>query len=200
MESQESQTTHFARHYRQLELDDSADWNLARANYRRLVQLWHPDRFAQRPQERAHAQQEFIKLTKSHTELRNFYRKNKRLPFQVARGATTQDYTSSPDDADDRLLDGAADMDASILKREPRKHGRPTLRSSAFKKATWIVSGAAIMLGTVTFFLILDRKANQAIAEKGREVVKEAPQSEFLPSAAEIRRSQTRGAFVKPTQ
>lgn len=202
METHESKTTHFARHYRQLELDDDADWNSARANYRRLVHLWHPDRFTERPLERANAQQEFIKLTKSHNVLRNFYRENRRLPFQVARVAGTQSSESSHDDArkEQDIFDDTSVMDSSILKRDPTRRTQTTIQSRFFKKATWMALGVCILLGTVMFFLILDRNANRAIAEKGREIVKEAPQSDFLPSASEIRRSQTRGAFVKPTQ
>ena len=202
MQSQQSKTAHFAQHYRQLDLDDNADWDGLRSNYRRLVHLWHPDRFAQKPRERAHAQQNFIKLTKSYNVLRNFYREHHRLPFQAASAANTQHVASSNDDtqADRQSVDDTVTMDSSVFQREPSQHAKSIRRSSTFKKVAWSMTGACIMLGTIMFFLILDRNAHRAVAEQGREIVREAPASEFLPSAAEIRRSQSRGAFVKPTQ
>lgn len=196
------QTKHFAQHYKQLELHDRANWELARANYRRLVHLWHPDRFAQRPRERVHAQQQFINLTKSYNVLRNFYRKNKRLPFETA--------FSSPNRDTDNLMNNAFDeqgfdntppppVDAGILSRDPADRERK-ISKEGMRKLGWLMGGGAIVLGTIMLFLVIDQQANQATAQQGREVIKEAPHSEFLPSAAEIRRSQTRGAFIKPTR
>ena len=203
MESQQSKTAHFAQHYRQLDLDDNADWDSVRVNYRRLVHLWHPDRFEQKPRERANAQQKFIKLTKSYNVLRSFYRKHDRLPFQAASAASAEKKAWLHDDGtetDRQMHDDAAPLDSSVLKREPSQRARKSGQITLFKKVAWLMSGACIMMGTIMFFLILDRNATRAVAEKGRAVVRESPQSEFLPSAAEIRRSQTRGAFVKPTK
>ncbi len=202
MATDNSQTKHFAQHYKQLELHDRADWELARANYRRLVHLWHPDRFAQRPRERAHAQQQFINLTKSYNVLRNFYRKNKRLPFETAQSAANRETNASMNDSFDETSFNNTPpprVDAGMLARDPADRERK-LSSNTLKKAGWLLGGGTIVFGTIMLFLVLDRKANQATALQGREVVKEAPQSDFLPSAAEIRRSQTRGAFVKPTK
>ena len=202
MELQEPKTIDFAPHYRLLALNDNADWTSVRVNYRRLVHKWHPDKFAQKPRERIHAQQHFIKLTKSYNELRNFYRKHQRLPFQPANTVNAQDRASSCNSAqtDKQVHDDTATMamDSGLLKREPSKRGRTNSPSGNVKKVVWLMTGACIMVGTIMFFLILDRNANRAVAEKGREIVKEAPQSDFLPSAAEIRRSQSRGAFVDP--
>lgn len=190
----------FSQHYRQLELNDRADWETARAHYRRLVNLWHPDRFAHRPRERAHAQQQFIKLTISYNALRNFYRKNHRLPFQSAHTVKTDKKAErcgaescNPDTKD-------TTVDNSLLGRKTTQRRTSSKKPGGLRNLIWLTAGGSIMLGTVMFFLIVDRSANRAIAERGREIVKEAPPSEFMPSAAEIRRSQTRGAFVKPTQ
>lgn len=201
MISEDTRKNQFALHYKQLELDDRADWNVARANYRRLVHLWHPDKFASRPREREHAQQQFIDLTKSYNELRDFYRKNKRLPFQSVSAARDTDEPLEQDFHidDERTVDSAA-VDASVLSRDPSERGKTGKKAGNTGKIIWAIAGLLIMMGTVIGFLYMDRKANQAIAEIGREVVKEAPESEFMPSSEDIRRSQTRGAFVRPTQ
>ena len=199
MQSHDLQSDNFTEHYKHLELEHDADWDQARANYRRLVQVWHPDRFAQRPLERANAQKEFIKLTKSHTELRNFHRKHQRMPFQLARRVNTQQDAASYDDAYDSGISDVSDLSEGILHRSAR-HKTSKQRSTSLKKIAWAVSGVGIMISTIVFFLILDRNANRANAERGREVVRQAPQSEFMPSASEIRRSQAREAFIKPTK
>ena len=200
MQTHDLQSDHFVEHYKQLELEHDANWEQARANYRRLVQVWHPDRFAQRPRERANAQKEFIKLTKSHTELRNFHRKHQRMPFQLARRVNTQHDAASFDDTYDSGISDVSDLSEGILHRSSARHKTSKQRSTSLKKIAWAVSGVGIMISTIVFFLILDRNANRANAERGREVVRQAPQSEFMPSASEIRRSQAREAFIKPTK
>jgi len=50
----------FQHNYQLLELKSDSDWAMAKKNYRRLVHACHPDRFAQKPRERMHAQQQFI--------------------------------------------------------------------------------------------------------------------------------------------
>ncbi len=202
MQNNDTQLNPYSHHYRMLELDDRADWETARNHYRRLVNQWHPDRFAQRPRERVHAQQQFIILTKSYNALRNFYRKNNRLPFQSASVATAHEETAvgqneaqAPDSQNSEPQWGS-----NPLARERSQHFAQSKTAKSFRKLIWFVVGGTIILCTVLFFLILDRKQNKAIAEEGRKVIQEAPVSEFMPSAVEIRRSQTRGAFVKPTQ
>ena len=201
MISDDARKTQFALHYEELELNDRADWDAARASYRRLVHLWHPDKFTNRARERAHAQKRFIDLTKSYNELRDFYRKNQRLPFQSISAAEGVKPPVQPDEhSRQEFTTDTQTLDSSVLSRDPAKRGLSGINTRKAGKIAWLLLGICIMFATVFGFLVLDRKANQAIAEKGREVVKEAPESEFMPSAADIRRSQTRGAFVKPTQ
>ena len=90
-------THDFRQDYEALELDDRADWTTARASYRRQVNLWHPDRYAQRPRERVHAQQRFIQLTCAFDSLRNFHRANHRLPFEPIRTTRTPPAAPRPD-------------------------------------------------------------------------------------------------------
>jgi len=58
---EESDNSPFSKHYKNLDLGNRATWDEVRTNYRRLVQQWHPDRFENRPRERANAQQNFIR-------------------------------------------------------------------------------------------------------------------------------------------
>ena len=203
MNSNESRKTEFARHYEHLELDDRADWNTAKEKYRTLVNRWHPDRFAQRPREQIRAQQQFIDVTKSYKALRNFYRTNNRMPFQSAR-VTGQKHSVNPahehgaDHPGDDVLPSTREN--GILGRDKTEDALAADKPRRLRNILLITAVCSMMFGTILFFLIIDRKANQAVMEKGREIVKDAPESEFLPSASEIRKSQTRGAFVKPPQ
>lgn len=65
--------------YEILSLANDAKWDDASLNYRRLVQQWHPDRYSGHDHERA--QQRFVEITSAHHKLRDYYQKNKTLPF-----------------------------------------------------------------------------------------------------------------------
>ncbi|MFK7993646.1 MAG: J domain-containing protein [Granulosicoccus sp.] len=201
MTTHDTQKTQFALHYEQLQLSDRANWDIARSSYRRLVHVWHPDKFASRPREQVHAQQQFINLTKSYNALRDFYRKNQRLPFQSVHAASTPKATRQPDSRPEAPESSNAPMpDSNVLSRDPAPRNQRRNIPRKARNVAWVLLGVITMLSTIMFFLIVDRNANRATAEIGREVVKEAPQSNFMPTAAEIRKSQTRGVFVKPTQ
>lgn len=196
----------FKRDYEQLELDDRADWNQARAHYRRLVHLWHPDKYAQRPREKNHAQQQFISLTKSYDTLRAFQRQHGRLPFEPM--ATSSDNPSNSRSASQKSnqnrrynANTEADTDVladGILGRANRVTAASTVNEDKGSKAVWVLLGLTLLLGTIVTFAILDKKASERIMEEGREAIRQAPPSEFMPSAAEIRKSEARGAFIQP--
>ena len=197
---EESDNSPFSKHYKNLDLGNRATWDEVRTNYRRLVQQWHPDRFENRPRERANAQQNFINVTKAYKALRTFHRINNRLPFQSAHVANSDDATPVDETTARPTSREPLSLDENLLKRDPSMRQN----NSALKRKTraigWGLAACTLILCTIGFFLVQDRKANQAIAEQGREIMKQTPPSEFMPSAEEIRRSQTRGAFIKPTQ
>ncbi len=195
----------FKSDYEQLELNDRADWSQARANYRRLVHLWHPDKYAQRPRERNHAQQQFISLTKSYDSLKSFQRENGRLPFEPVKTrpkpekpATAKRKKTAKKHAPARHAN--EDLNPSILARDEDATHDAVIKPAMTGKILWTIGGVAILLLTIITFFLLDRSANQKIIEKGREAIREAPPSEFMPSAAEIRKSESRGAFIQPTK
>ncbi len=213
----------FKSDYEQLELDDRAGWDQAKANYRRLVHLWHPDRYAQRPRERTHAQQQFILLTKSYDNLKSFERENGRLPFEPAKMRREPEKVTSEkqkrrsqktakndtpndlsnDTSNDSPVDSTHNVDdlqPGALSRDDRATDQAVIKATPWGKILWSVCGASLLLATVVTFYLIDRSTNQKVIETGREAIRAAPPSEFMPSAAEIRRSESRGAFIQPTK
>lgn len=203
----------FRPDYAALELNHNDDWGTVRENYRRLVHRWHPDRYAQKPRERAHAQQQFINLTIAYTQLRNFHRDHGHLPFQPA---PTQSRRNDEQSASDRQHAGdrrsksrqrrpghIAD-DSDLLARKPANRDRDSSDSSARSRdrgrLAWMMAGGAVIVMTIATFVILDRQASLAVLERGREAVRQAPESDFMPTPGEIRRNEAKGAFIQPTQ
>lgn len=209
MNEEKSGTRDFRPDYAMLELDDRANWSAVRDSYRHLVHVWHPDRFAQRPRELTHAQQQFISLTKSYTRLRNFYRRYGHMPFEPSGNrASTDDRethtreTASLSEADTDSHDNSGvegPVEPGVLGRSVK--GRALVAKPRSRtRLIWTLASGVVLVATVSIFFILDQKANQAIIERAREAVREAPPSEFMPSAAEIRRGEAKGAFIQPTQ
>lgn len=199
-------THDFRQDYEALELDHGADWATARTAYRRQVNLWHPDRYTQQPRERVHAQQRFIQLTRAFDSLRNFYRTNRRLPFEpigaerrnaAATGAGEPPLESGTDAGRRRRAASPSEeevLEAGILTlRAPT--GRP--RRSGLGRLLWPALAAALVLATLAVFLVLDRSARQATMAEGREVLRRTEPSEFMPSAAEVQKRSSRGTFVE---
>ena len=60
----------------------------------------------------------------------------------------------------------------------------------------WLGAGLCTVLATVALFVVLDREERRETYEGGRDVLLETAPSEFMPSAAEVRRRSTRGSFV----
>lgn len=199
----------FKSDYEQLELDDRASWEQAKTNYRRLVHLWHPDRYAQRPRERTHAQQQFILLTKSYDNLKSFERENNRLPFEPAKPRRqTENVTSQKQKRrsqktpknDTPAPSAVEDLQPGALSRDDAATDQAVIKSTPWGKILWSMCGASLLLITVVTFYLIDRSTNQKVIKTGRETIRTAPPSEFMPSAAEIRKSESRGAFIQPTK
>lgn len=87
-----------------------------------------------------------------------------------------------------------------ILGRELSDKAPTHLAAGRSTRRLWMLSAAALLLVTVSVFFVLDRTAQQKILERGRATVRAAPPSDFMPTPAQIRRSEAKGAFVRPTQ
>ena len=211
----------FRPDYTILELDDRADWKTTRAQYRRLVHLWHPDRYAKRPRELEHAQQQFILLTKSYDNLKNFHRSYGRLPFEPSAGVAAKTeakmanrtrerkssrYRENRATSRDTVANDRRDrsepcgIEAGIVSRDPGTippviAANPQIR----QRILWAFFAGAMIFATAAVFYVLDKKASREVIERGREVIRQAPLSDFMPTNAEIRRSEAKGAFVQPT-
>ena len=68
--------------YKILKLTPSSNWPQAKSSYRRLVQIWHPDRHSESSPNYASAHQNFLDITKAFEELQDFYRTNGKLPYE----------------------------------------------------------------------------------------------------------------------
>jgi hypothetical protein len=83
-----------------------------------------------------------------------------------------------------------------ILGREPRQDVPVISNAGPSKRLLWLALGCTMLFATISVFVVLDRKASQKVIEQGREVIRQTPRSDFMPSAAEIRQSESKGAFV----
>jgi len=182
----------FRRNYQLLELDPTSDWKMANENYRRLVHVCHPDRFAQRPRERIHAQQQFIELTKAFNNLRAFYRENHRLPFEQIKQAVA-DAPEPPVHQRVKPNDETV-FETGILNK--RKPSTTILKEGSLKRLFWLLpTGATILAGLVVFFII-DHNAKLNTIEEAKRVLSNAEPSEYMRKNDEISQVKSRAAML----
>jgi len=189
----------FMADYALLKLDTDADWKLARNQYRKLVHIWHPDKYADRPRERDHAQKQFIELTKSFNQLKDFHKLHGRLPYENAspeapRPDAQINVSGSAIGKKSRVNTNNLDLDP--LSRDENKTDDRVKKRSPLKKILWLCTASVVIFTTIGFFLVIDQKANQRNLEHAKQVLRNAPESEFKTTAAEIRRSEAKGAFI----
>ncbi len=191
----------FNKDYLVLKLSNSANWKSARAKYQKLVHIWHPDRYADKPRERQQAQKQFIALTKSYNNLKEFQRLHGRLPFEnIDRQEDRPDAELNSSHDEPTKTAGEVkrnDLDSSTLARDddddPDK-GRWLPHST--RKIIWGLTACIVIFSTIVLFFILDKKTNQQARQRGQQVLREAPQSEFIPTPEEIRRARSKGVFI----
>jgi hypothetical protein len=200
MNEQKNSPTDFEADYRTLKLKESADWSTTLNHYRRLVHTWHPDKYTDKPLELDSAQKQFIALSKSYNRLKEFHALHKRLPFQHTKpekhrlNATV---TADPVTASKKSNVDPNNLDLGALSRDKNKVDERLVKKNPLSKILWSVIAITVVVGTIMLFFILDQKANLKNMERGRQVLKDAPQSEFTPTPSEIRRSESKGAFIR---
>jgi len=182
----------FRRNYQLLELDPTSDWKMANKNYRRLVHACHPDKFAQRPRERIHAQQQFIELTKAFNNLRAFYRENHRLPFEQIKQAVADKPEPPPHQKvspkDEKIFE------TGILNK--RKPSTNNLQERTSKPLFWVLStGAAIVSGLVVF-VVIDRNTKLNTIEEAMRVLRSAEPSEYMRDYEKISEANSRAELL----
>jgi len=186
----------FKHEYQQLELDPSADWKNAQANYRRLVHVWHPDRYAQRPREKIHAQQQFIELTKAFNNLRTFYRENNRMPFEQIKQAISD--SPVPAKHQQIMPEDNAISESSILNK--RKPSTKSLKPNIFRPLLWAVPTVATVAVGIAVFIVIDRNAKLNTIEEAKRVLRTVQPSEYLANSEEISKANTRANLVNPAE
>ncbi len=185
----------FQQNYQLLELTPADNWETASKNYRRLVNVWHPDRFTDRPRERIHAQQQFIELTKAFNNLRTFYRKNHRLPYEQIKQAIAD----SPEPASHQRVSPA---DKTVFEKGILNKRKPSLlkRKSRFlKPLLWGLPVGATIAAGMLVFVIVDRNAKLNTIEEAKRVLRNAEPSEYMRDSTEISKANSRTLLLNST-
>lgn len=200
MNEQTNSPTSFEADYRLLRLKENADWTTTRTHYRKLVHKWHPDKYSDRPLELDNAQNKFIALTKSYNNLKEFYSRHSRLPFEPTKTDNVRPDATlnvAPQSASKKSDIDPNNLDWGTLSRDESKIDARLVKKSPVAKILWSLIAVAVVLGTIVLFFILDQKASQENMARGRQALKEAPESEFTPTPSEIRRSESKGTFIR---
>ncbi len=183
----------FLRDYESLQLAKNASWNDAQSSYRKLVHHWHPDRYAQRPRELAHAQKQFIELTKSFNNLRTFYRQNDRLPFELNRVSST----APPVPKKHQRVESVVDLEPNLKILNNGKNKKSFFITA--KPLAWTALAGVLIIGSLALMFVLDMQIRQRNIEQAREVLKNTKPSEFLPKSDSIKQQNNRGAILNNT-
>jgi len=179
----------FERDYQMLELDRDASWHDARTSYKRLVNRWHPDRFASRPREKQHAQTRFIEITKSYDNLRGFHRDYQRLPLQ---NPALQDKKPNNPTSNPRIKRPGQrkeqDVEEFIFATSSN-----VVKNPQFKY--WLIAIPVVgLLITLSVFVVLERRLAQQQRAAAIDVLRETQPSEFMPDQDSMRRHSSKKA------
>ncbi|MEE9334084.1 MAG: DnaJ domain-containing protein [Granulosicoccaceae bacterium] len=185
----------FLHDYESLQLAKDASWNEAQTSYRKLVHRWHPDRYAQRPRELAHAQKQFIELTKCFNNLRNFYRKNDRLPFERNRVSAAKPSVPKKQQRVESV--NGLEPDLKILNNGKNKNNNSLF--AKLKPLVWTALAGVLIIGSLAVLFVMDKQTRQRNIEQARDVLKDTKPSEFLPKTDRIKKQNNRGAIMNNT-
>lgn len=76
-------TENYLENYRILGIQPGASWKQLRQAYKKLVNVWHPDRFQQDARQKKLAEEKTKEITQSYKELAEYYKKFGVLPLPV---------------------------------------------------------------------------------------------------------------------
>ena len=184
----------FQHDYQRLELDPASDWKTAQGNYRRLVNVWHPDRYTNRPRERVYAQQQFIELTKAFNNLRTFHRENSRLPFEQIKQSIA-DSPVPPEHQQIKPEDVAVEESSILNKRKPSTSSQ---QSSKWTPLLWAIPALATIAAGIGVFVVIDKNAKRDRIEEAKQVLRNVQPSEYLANTEEIAKANSRANAVNP--
>lgn len=200
MNQQKTSSDGFQADYGILNIPENTDWATLRKHYRKLALKWHPDKYAEKPEQIEAAQTQFIALATSYNNLKQFHALHSRLPFEHTRTEGIRHGTSDNIQKPGASVQSNVDpnnLDLDTLCRDESKTDPRLVKKSPLKKILWCSVVSSVIVCTVLIFFILDRKAGQKNSEIGRQVLKDAPVSEFTPTPSQIRRGESKGTFLK---
>ncbi len=181
----------YQKHYDDLKLDyQNTDWKTLQTAYRKRVNECHPDRFANDETLQAEAQAQFIEVTTSYNSLRDFYRKNNRLPLQ--RHDSDEDLAGLKG----MKLNEGLISDTSLLKKKRKEIDNSRAKKRSLRPLIAAFCGV-MLFGIVLMFYALDRYSAKMAADNAREALNSAEPSPFIRSQEEVGRSNTRGVFLE---
>lgn len=76
-------TEDYLKNYRILGIQPGASWKQLRQAYKKLVNVWHPDRFQQNVRQKKQAEEKTKEITQSYKELADYYKKFGALPLPL---------------------------------------------------------------------------------------------------------------------
>ena len=74
-------TEHYLKNYRVLGIPPGASWKQLRQAYKKLVNVWHPDRYQQNARKKRQAEEKTKEITRAYKELAEYHKKFGVLPL-----------------------------------------------------------------------------------------------------------------------
>lgn len=74
-------TANYRKNYRALGIAPGTNWKQLRQAYKKLINIWHPDRYGQDPHQKRLAEEKTKEINQSYKELSEYYKKNGALPL-----------------------------------------------------------------------------------------------------------------------
>src|SRR3990172_12279679 len=74
-------TEHYLKNYRILGIPPGASWKQLRQTYKKLVNVWHPDRYQQNARKKRQAEEKTKEITRAYKELAEYHKKFGVLPL-----------------------------------------------------------------------------------------------------------------------
>jgi len=180
--------TDFQKHYDTLDLDSSVDWITVQATYRKMVNQWHPDR-PHNSKRRQSAEDRFIELTKAYNALRDYDRKNKRLPVFKRTYQYSEPENAGAVNLDDRAASGWSDSGRKTRKRPQKDNSLLKVIGVATVAMTLLAVGLGVLF-------VLDHRSKLQATERAKVLVNTVEPSPFVTSPDKLRRAESKGAFI----
>ena len=103
----------FFQHYRTLDLKPGCPWSQVKTSYRRLVRIWHPDRYQQEHPERLQAEERIKEINHAFRALENYYKEHGELPMPVTQVMAHQPAPAGAETASSAREDTGTDVTTS---------------------------------------------------------------------------------------